>query len=80
MTEQERNRLLEQRYLGVLGLLANLSPYVNQKIYEGEELHELIEDALRDAKELFPRLRVRRILNRFDVDFLEGGPGRCVSL
>ena len=61
---------LRQKYLGVLGLLANISVHVSNKTGEAEEYRALILEALEDAKAFFPKLRIRQILNRFEIEVL----------
>ena len=53
------------RYLGCLGLLADCAVYVP------EELRERIEDAITDAEEAIPNLSWKRILNRYEIYFVE---------
>jgi hypothetical protein len=55
------------RYLGVLGLLCEASPYVPEEIRESME--QALEDACRDG-----RLRFRRILDRFEIEAVAPPP------
>jgi hypothetical protein len=48
--------------LGALGLLCECSVHVP------EDLREMIDAALSDAQEANPELKVRRILNRFEIE------------
>lgn len=72
MAEQNKtDHALRMKYLGVIGLLAELSPYVNKHIGEGADLYERIGEALDDATQIFPTMRVRKILERYDVSFVD---------
>jgi hypothetical protein len=50
------------RYLGALGLLCQCSVYVP------EDLRQMIETALVDAQDNDPSLKVRRVLDRFEIE------------
>lgn len=50
------------RYLGALGLLCECSVYVP------EEIREMIEIALEEARAANPELRTRRVLNRLEIE------------
>lgn len=53
------------RYLGVLGLLENCSPHVD------EETRECIEQAFTDACQAHPTLMWRRVLDRVEISVLD---------
>lgn len=55
------------KYLGVLGLLAEASPFVP------EPLRECMLEACQDGIEAVPGLRVRRVLDRIEVEVVGGG-------
>jgi hypothetical protein len=57
---------LYERYLGVLGLICECSPFLGHS-EESRNTHALIQDALEDACE-HHNLRWKRILNRFEIE------------
>lgn len=59
---------LSQRYLGVLGLLAECSVHVP------EDLRESIEHAFTDACKADQELGCRRVLNRIEIFVRKFGP------
>lgn len=61
---------MRSHYLGLLGLLAECSVYIRRNGPEGEELWETIGDALEDARRFVPTIRVRRILDRYELEVL----------
>ncbi len=62
VSDPQRDREAYLRYLGVLGLLSECSPHVD------EETRESIEQAFRDAVKAHPMLRWRRILDRVVIE------------
>lgn len=55
---------LRMQYLGVLQLLGNAMAHVSSN----DELHDSAQTAYDDAMKLIPRLRVRRVLCRYDLE------------
>jgi hypothetical protein len=68
MSERE----IYMRYLGTLGLLAEVSVYLPSSD-EGEEMRQQIIEAFTDAEQYHP-VRWRRILNRLEIVPYDAGP------
>lgn len=66
------DREMYDRYLGTLGLLAEVSVYLPSDD-EGEEMRQQIIRAFDDAQENHP-VRWRRILNRIEIFPYDHGP------
>lgn len=63
MTREQR---IEMQYVGVLAFLCEHSVYLGRQV----ESMEIIENILDDAKKVFPHMKWRRILDRFEIDFV----------
>lgn len=63
--------VVKYQYLGVLGLLAECSAHMGETV-DANELRGLIETALNDAQKVVPNLRWKRMLNRFEIEMVEG--------
>lgn len=63
MDYEGRELPLEMRYFGVLNLLCEVAPKLNN------EERESIEMALADAAANHPGMTWRRIIHRFEIDF-----------
>lgn len=66
--EKEAWMELRQQYLGALGLLGEISVHISNHTGDAEEHRALIAEALEAATILIPGLKVRRILNRFEIE------------